>query len=61
MVKLVCSAPDLVARASGLPLDQAKDLQSQLLAKFGPHAVSGRTLLKEVEENLRIFPFGEHG
>lgn len=59
VVQLVCSPPDLVARGSGQPLSWAKKLQQDLLARFGPHGVSGRTLLKEAEESLCIFPFGE--
>lgn len=60
-MRLVCSPAELVARGSGQPLSWAKQLQLDLLERFGPHGVSGRTLLKEAEENLCIFPFGELG
>lgn len=59
VVKLACSAPELVARGSGQTLIWANKLQHDLLRRFSPHAVSGRTLLQEAEERLCIFPFGK--
>lgn len=56
---LICAAPDVVAKCSGLPLAQVKSVQHTLLSKYNPHPVSNMLLLKETREKTLLFPFGK--